>query len=160
GDYMTKWVGRLLSGALEVFQRDTASRIVYSYQSAPGSRTWSDWAVIPNPSGDTIVGTPAVGVNNDGRLFLFARGNSGKILLRTQVSRVDPTQWNAWSNFLNPAGVSMSGTPALGITDDGRLYLFVRGSDNKVYLQYQTTPGGSWLYNGYTGFGNPSGVTM
>lgn len=156
----TKWVGRLPSGALQVFKLDSTDHISYNVQSAPGAVNWSGWTQLPNPSTDSFVSDPAVGRNSDGRLFVFARAAGGNIWYNRQTTAGNATSWSGWGIFSNPSGISMVGVPAVASSSDGRLYLFVLGSDGVVHLQYQTAPNGGWLSNGYTQFGNPSGVTM
>ncbi len=156
-----RWVGKLASnGALMAFKVDTTGNVAYSYESAPGSTTWSAWGQLPNPSQQTFVGNPAVATNSDGRLFVFARSTSGVVWLSTQSSTSSATSCNNWSNFSNPSGVTMASDPAVAASNNGELFLFVRDTGGVIREQNQTTPGGAWLSSGYSQFSNPAGVTM
>lgn len=156
-----RWVGRLASnGALIAFKGDTTGNVAYSYESAPGSASWSAWGQLPNPSQETFVGAPAVATNSDGRLFVFARSSTGSVWISTQSSTSSATSWSNLSAFSNPSGVTMASDPSVTASNNGALFLFVRDTSGVVRLQYQTTPGGAWLSSGYTQFSNPTGVTM
>jgi CHAP domain len=155
-----KWTGVLSNGSVAVFKHDSSDAVSYRYQTTPGSTTWSAWTELANPSDDTIVGEPTVARNADGRLFVFARGASGKIWLLTQQTLGNATTWNAWSNFTNPSGETMVGDPAVVPQGDGSLYMFVVGASGMVRVQNQTSPGGAWVSTGYSQFSNPSGRTM
>lgn len=155
----TRQVGRLPNGALATFKLTPGSQIAYSYQSAPGSTAWSTWANLPAINGDTPVSDPSVGLNSDGRLFVFARGSSGKIWIVTQTSASStPTQWGTWSNFTPPFGNAMAGGPAVAVGGNGILYMVALDTNGRVWVQQQTAPDGPW--GTYSQFSNPGGVTM
>ena len=105
----------------------------------PGMRVWKRGL----PSGVTPVGDLALGKAADGRLEIFARGNDGHVwhLWQTKPNG----DWSAWENLsAYPKGVAVAGDPAVGKAADGRLEIFARGIDNRVWHLWQTKPNGDW----------------
>jgi hypothetical protein len=106
-----------------------------------------------------MVGDPAVAAGRDGRLYLFVRDVAGVIRLQYQTAPGGAFLTTGYTRFSNPTGITMAGDPAVALSADGRLYLFVRDTTGVVRLHYQTVANGGWLSSGYTLFGN-GGDTM
>ncbi len=85
---------------------------------------WSGWASL---GGQIDSSAPAVGVNGDGRLEVFATspGASGPELAHVWQDPHSPTDWSGWASLGAPPGQFM-GQPAVGRNADGRLEVFVR----------------------------------
>jgi hypothetical protein len=135
----TKRVGINKNDCLEAFVRYGDGNIWQTRQTEPGS-TWSSWVNI----GGAAAGDPVVAVNKDARLELFVRGSDDR--LRTQVPTVhtgscaltwDSARWQTDDTL----GVGVAGDPAVASNRDGRLQVFVRGSDNNVWYKTQHEPG-------------------
>src|SRR5262249_13133020 len=131
------------------------------YQTTPGG-AWNSngYTQFANPAGVTMVGDPAIGTNVEGRLTPSVLERDGVVQVQYQTTPGGARLSSGYTMFSNPAGSSMMGNPAIGRNNDGRQFLVVRGSDSVIHLQYQTTPGGGWLSNGYTQFANPAGISM
>jgi hypothetical protein len=80
-----------------------------------------------------------VGLNQDGRLELFAAAPDGKGLRSAQEA-----PGGAWSGFADHGEIAAS-APAVARNRDGRLEVFVVGADRAVWRSAQETPGGDWL---------------
>ncbi|MFN2466195.1 MAG: hypothetical protein ABR598_08035 [Candidatus Dormibacteria bacterium] len=80
--------------------------------------------------------------NRDGRLEAVALGQNGDIWHAWEAS-VNGT-WTQWYDLGAPSSGTFASDPAIGINPDGRLEVFVTGSDSSVYHAWQTTPGGGW----------------
>lgn len=138
-------------GRLEVFVLGTDNKFYSRRQNAVGSDIWSDWQLL-GPS--SSLPTFAVSRNLNGRIQIFFRGTDNAVRYITQTA-ANSTTWTA--ETLLGAPVTSSGSfipsePSVGINSDGRLEVFVRGSDNALYHKYQTAPGSSswsnWISRG------------
>jgi hypothetical protein len=121
-------------GRLEVFARGTDNRIWHlSQQRSDTSTEFSAWELL---AGDrTFTGAPAVARNHWSKLELFARDRDRSLLHRWQN---DPnvrtsTQWAPWSSL----GGELDGDPAAATNHDGRLEVFAVGTDGRACHIYQ-----------------------
>jgi hypothetical protein len=160
GSQWTGWVslgggfgGRLAvarggDGRLALFSRQGAScslendvwwRRQNDVNQPVSSGGWSAWASLgPSPCND-----PVVGVNQDGRLELFARASDSTVWRNAQTSSGGWT-FTGWSNL----GAAPASNPVVARNQDGRLELFARASDNTVWHNLQTAANTS----SYTGW--------
>lgn len=98
---------------------------------------WSaSWANL----GGTVTTDPAV-ATYAGTVEVIARHSDGR-LRRTQPGS------GFWIDLGGPVTTS---DPVIGVNHDGRMEIFVRGSDGTIYHNYQETPGGS--FGTWTSFG-------
>lgn len=89
--------------------------------------------------GGQLTSDPAVGMNADGRLELFARGADDTLQHVWQSDLEDG--WSGW-NTLNGA---IAGRPAVGRNADGRLEVFARAAaDNSLWHIWQINANGDW----------------
>ena len=109
------------------------------------------------PLGGKVGGDPIVGISADGRLEIFVRGNDGALwhvaqlkpngewpIVDTAVDRPDDKRPDAtWSEW-NSLGGQILGNPAIALNLDGRLEVFVRGTDQVLWHNWQTAPNGAW----------------
>ena len=89
--------------------------------------------------GGTLTTGPAVGINANGTLEVFARGSDNALYHIWQKS---PGR-SAWYNWASLGG-NLTSNPAVARNSDGRLEVFARGSDNALYHIWQTSPSGGW----------------
>jgi hypothetical protein len=137
-------------GRLQVFVIDTNNAITYKSQTSPGSSTWStSWLSLGGPiRADT---SPAVAKNSDGRLQVVIVGTNNQLYFRAQTSPGSSTWSSSW--------VSLSGTlransdPTVISNNDGRLQVFVVGTNNQLYYKTQASPGSSTWSSGWTSLG-------
>jgi hypothetical protein len=84
------------------------------------------------------MGKPAIGMNVDGRLDIFATSSSGNVFHDSQSSP-GSFQYAGWSLI----GEQKKGNPAVGQDVDGKLRVFVHGlNDNLLYEKIQQSPNG------------------
>jgi RHS repeat-associated protein len=94
-------VGINADGRLEVFARGTDGALWHNWQQpAAAGGGWSGWASLA--PGSAITSDPAVGINADGRLEVFARGTDGTLWHNRQT-----TPGNGWSGWA-PLSVAAS----------------------------------------------------
>ena len=110
---------------------------------------------LPTPSssyyllGGNLTSGPAVGINANGTLEVFARRSDNALWHIWQTS---PS--GGWSNWTSLGGNLTSG-PAVGINANGTLEVFARRSDNALWHIWQTSPSGGW--SNWTSLGEPPG---
>ena len=117
-------VGWNVSGKLEVFVRGSDDALWHKWQLTPGGN-WSAWYSL----GGTLTSSPTVDFNVDGRLEVFVRGSDGALWQRWQTTAGG--SWSGWSSLGVPSGKTLAGDPILTRNYDGRLEVFVRGSDGR-----------------------------
>jgi acylphosphatase len=94
-----------------------------------------------------IAGGPSAADAADGRIEIFVRGTDNHVWHLYQTT--PNGDWSDWEDLSTyrplPAGtLSAVGDPTAGHAADGRIEIFVRGTDNHVWHLYQTTPNGDW----------------
>lgn len=102
---------------------------------------WRGWR--PLPGGHAYTGTPAVGMNADGRLEVFARTTSGQVTHVWQ-NPGDQTSWGgALTLFRNAAS-----DPEVFNTKGGRMEVFAQAPDGTVEHSWQLQPvaGTGWAH--------------
>lgn len=106
--------------------------------------SWAPWQSL----GGTIRSNnePAVVRNSDGRLAVFVVGTNNALWYRSQISSASPTSWSGYQSL--GGTVRTNSDPAVIINSDGRLQVFVVGTDNRLYYRTQTTPGSN-TWSGY-----------
>jgi hypothetical protein len=142
-------VGQNADGRLEVFARlwSADSGLLHIWQVRPNG-TWSNWEGIGQGEVD---GQPVVGRNADGRLEVFYPGHDHQGrngLLHVWQVRPNGT-WSAPHNLGHGHLVSLTDRPtadlAVGKNADGRLEVFWRGLDNRVYhVWHDGSPDDGW----------------
>lgn len=135
-------------GRIQVFAAIAGDGRIYSRtQTVPGAGTWSDWTAIPNtglPAGEQFVSEPVAVRNWDGPLQLFARTSPGNLLYYT----VQLSPGGAFDQWRPMSGAGIS-SPNVGVNRDGRVQMFVLGSDNRVWYRTQTVPGGAHTWTNW-----------
>ncbi|WP_102127685.1 PIG-L family deacetylase [Deinococcus planocerae] len=145
---------RQSGGALSVFVRGNDGQVYLKSQLAPNGE-WGNWVGIGGPK---FTSNPAVALDRSGRLVLFVRATDGAIYT---VSQTAPNGgWGAWQSLGGSFGAGVH--PVTGANQDGRLEVFVRGSDDKLYHRWQTPSGGwgGWSKLGDVQFSGSPAVTI
>jgi len=162
-------VGRNADGRLEILVLGSNHVLYHNWQTAPNG----GWSNVWYNEGGSWLGDPAVGQNTDGRLQIFVVGadhalytkwqgtmttkqvtthsveSSHDILQPDSVPHgiitgvVPPPGWplSGWDSF----GGSFVGKPAVAQRADGRLQIFVVGTDHALYTKMQTAPNNVWF---------------
>ncbi len=169
--YVAPAVGRNQDGRMEVFAEDLwygfgsppcsgpHYEISHIWQTAP-SNGWSDWSSLFQPSCSVDLYEPYLGTNQDGRMDVFAKGSDHNVWHRWQTA--PNAGWvSNWASIGKPAGVSdVSPVMSIGRMQDGRLVVFVLGSNYEIYQNWQITSGDENNWSGWVGFGAPTGVSL
>ncbi len=146
-------VGKNDNGLLEIFTV-TSDKTLWHRKQATLGADWSNWASLGQPL-PGLNGYTAVAANKDGRLEVFCTGIDGALW---HIWQVAPNgNWSAWTSLGNPTGVSLVLLIDVHQNSDGRLEVFVAGSDNALWNIWQTKPGGNWSSWGF--LGTPPGIT-
>ncbi|HZH16963.1 MAG TPA: beta-N-acetylglucosaminidase domain-containing protein [Archangium sp.] len=120
-------------GRMEVFARGSDNAIWSNWQTKLNG-AFSGW----NSLGGGVTGRPGVGRRADGRLEVFARGTDGHIWARVQSS--PGGAMNGWYQL--PTTTTFAGDPFPVGSNNGSVWLFVRGSDN--IIRYTRETNGTW----------------
>ena len=139
-------VERNSDGRLQVFVVGTNNALYYKTQTSPGSNTWSGWNFLGG--GIAQGSSPEVAINSDGRLQVFVVGTNSALYYKTQTSSGSNTWSSSWT-YLG-GGIKADTTPAVARNNDGRLQVFVVGTNNQLYYKTQTSPGGSTWSSSWT----------
>jgi hypothetical protein len=118
------------NGFLDLFVRGTDNKI---YRNTLNGTTWSGWSEVPGHgltlSGPTTAISTASGVTF---LNLFVRGTNNHLFVNRTSNG---TMWSGWSEVpghgLTPSAPAAT---TLFLSAGNTLYLFVRGTDNKLYV--------------------------
>jgi hypothetical protein len=129
------------NGRLEVFVRGTTGDI-YT-RSWTGS--WSGWSLLGNNIGGS--GAPAA-ARNDSTVEVVARGFDDRIRYINR-SLGDGSWTGTWTSLNGPAS---SPNPTLAVNADGRMEIFMVGSDGNVYHNPQGAGGTISSFNSLGGF--------
>jgi hypothetical protein len=136
-------IGVEANGGLAVFAVGHDGTLWQAVQTAPG-KGWGSWQSIAGTPHFT--GTPAVVQNGDGLLEMFLRDTKGGMW--HNIQKTANGAWAGWQVVAAApkmkAPVTFAGDPAVAQDSDGRLEVVARGSDNDIWLNFQTTPG-TWF---------------
>jgi hypothetical protein len=118
---------------LEVFARGADNGLWHIRE--PQAGTFLPWA--PLGGVGTVVGTPAVGLNGDGRLQVFWRGANGSLMSVVQ-SGVNTATWSSPAPLL--VGEILTSDPVVARDSKGRLAVFFLGLKNEIRHIHQAAP--------------------
>jgi hypothetical protein len=124
-------------GRLQAFVVGTNNALYYKTQTAAGSSTWSSsWTSL---GGGLRASTdPAVIANDDGRLQAFVVGTNNALYYKTQTAAGSSTWSSSWTSL--GGGIKADTSPDVARNSDGRLQVFVVGTNNALYYKTQTSP--------------------
>lgn len=131
-------VSRNLDGCLEVFLRGGDGHLHHLSQQSPGAAFTTQWA----PLAGTWAQDPVPAQDQDGRLELFAFGVHGDLHVLAQTA-ANGNWWTSTADFGPPPAAGAIGRPVIARNADGRLEVFIRGADGKLYHRWQQAPGAS-----------------
>jgi hypothetical protein len=145
-------VARDVDGRLNVFVVQMTTReLWYRWQTtSSNSNQWSDgWNNLEGHWSPRRI--PAIAQNADGRLEVFMVGSDQRLHHRWQTSRNSTTGIWDWYRQWDPFGKQqwpLSSNPAVARNADGRLEVFMVGSDGQFYHTWQTSPNNSSQWSG------------
>jgi len=140
-------VGKNANGFLEIFTVATDETLWHSKQTTLGNE-WGAWTSLGQPLSG-LNGYTAVASNKDGRLEVFCTGIDGALW---HIWQIAPNgNWGAWTSLGKPTGVALVLSINVLQNSDGRLEVFMAGSDNAVWNIWQTAPNGNWSTWGFLG---------
>jgi LmbE family N-acetylglucosaminyl deacetylase len=133
-------VGVNQDGEVQVFAVDLESHDIVTSSQTAANGAFSGWKSLGNPNADngSQTGAPAVGVNDDGRLQVFAVNSGGGVSTTYQI---DNGEFSAWEDF--DGGDDVQGVPVCVTRPDGRMALFA-WTRTGIRRWWQTSPNGSW----------------
>ena len=113
---------------------DAIGTLFHKWQTSPGSTTWSSYASL---GGDIRPNTDlTLDMNRDGRLQAFVIGTNNQLYYKTQVSASSNTWSSSWTTL--GGGIKADTSPAVARNSDGRLQVFVVGTNDQLYYRTQT----------------------
>lgn len=133
-------VGKNADGCLEVFTVASDNALWHRKQTTCGV-DWGNWASLDQPF-PGLNGYTAVAANKDTRLEVFCTGIDGAIWHKWQVT--PNGTWSTWATLGHPTSVDLVLSISVHANTDGRLEVFMAGSDNALWHIWQVTPNGTW----------------
>jgi hypothetical protein len=143
------------NGRLEVFAKVGDGTLWHIYQLAPNG-PWSSWSSLAKPptTSSTSLGSST---NADGRIEVFTISEDGNLWHIWQTA--PGGSWSSWFSSGKPASDLWDSMPLIVSRNfDGRLEVFVIGTDGAFYHIWQHTPGGSW--GGWFEFATPTAALV
>lgn len=115
-----------------------ANGIVVVVAAAAGSvwigQQWQGWTNLGRPGGGAD-GRLAVARNRSGALEIFS--SAGGSLWRLVQNAATTAEWSGWISMGSPLNSGLASYVAIGTNADGRLELFVEGSDHNMWHAWQ-----------------------
>jgi hypothetical protein len=155
-------------GRLQVFIVDLNNQLYHRWQTTPNNS--SQWSNGWDPLGGPLASDPVVARNFDGRLELFkVDADDNQLYHRWQIkpnsipeTKPDGTYTSGWSDSWSPIGGYWSprARPVIAQNADGRLELFMTGTDGRLYHTWQIKPSSSneW-FTSWALIGKPDSLT-
>ncbi len=145
-------VARHTDGRLEIFVVERDTHQLYSQpQVAPNDWGQATWYWFGAPPGVRLASSPAIGRNENGWLEVFVVGSDGQLWKKVQALPRD--QWTDWLLHGAPPGVRWTSSPVVASNADGRLELFMVGTDGQLWHEWQVELNGRWSH--WRAFGSP-----
>jgi hypothetical protein len=146
------------NGSAEWFAGAANGTVRHNYQYPVNTAGWSQTRAVGNSPSD-LTGNPAVAVNPDGTLTLFARTTAGQVVHAWQ----QPGAPNGWHWGGAAGSGSLPGTPASGpaaiAAPGGAVAVFVTLGSGAVATSSQNSPGANSSWSAWTSLaGNCSGA--
>jgi hypothetical protein len=126
-------VARNHDGRLEAFAVAADGSVHHTSQTTPNGE-WSGWSSLGSAGGGLL--EPAAILGHGGGLYVFATGKDGA----TFMSHQDTGGWSAWASL----GGDATSDVTVAMNGDGRLEIFVRGTDAALWHRWEESPGGAW----------------
>ncbi len=123
--------------------------LFHKWQTSAGGSMWSSYSSL---SGDITSDTDlAIAMNNDGRLQVFVVSTNNQLYYKTQSSPNSNTWSPAWTSL--GGGIKADTSPAVARNSDGRLQVFVIGTNNQLYYKTQSSPNSNTWSPAWTSLG-------
>jgi hypothetical protein len=123
--------------------------LYHKWQTSAGGSTWSPYSSLSgNIASDTDL---AIAMNNDGRLQVFVVGTNNQLYYKTQSAPNSDTWSTAWTSL--GGGIKADTSPAVARNNDGRLQVFVVGTNNQLYYKTQSAPNSDTWSTAWTSLG-------
>ena len=95
--------------------------------------------------------SPTVARDSDGRLQVFVVGTNDQLYYKTQTAAGSSTWSSSWTSL---GGTMRTNTDPIGIANnDGRLQVFMVGTDNAMYYKTQSSPNSNTWSSSWTSLG-------
>jgi acylphosphatase len=127
-------------GRLEVFAVGTDGALHHAWQTKANGG-WSSWASLGTAGGG--LSEPRAILAHDGTLRVIAIGKDHATWMIAQ----DSGGWGDWTSL----GGDATSNPTVAKNGDGRLEVFVRGTDGALWHKWEKTLNGAW--SGWTSLG-------
>ncbi|APA96755.1 hypothetical protein NS506_02694 [Nocardia seriolae] len=123
-------------GLVRVFWRSPSSELfTATHDNVYGSLTQAPLRLTTGAAGD-----PVTAMNADGRMMVFYRGNDDSVWCIAQKSvSYGPPTYEGWLVSISLGG-RIKGVPAAVLSPDGRVRVYVRGSDDNLWVAQQPQP--------------------
>jgi hypothetical protein len=110
-----------------VFSRGNDNEVYLKSQlkANGGAEDWSVWESL----GGDIAARPAVILNSEGLIHVFAKSKDTTLVHRTQFSNETGIYWGEWENL----GGSLSGSPTAIVDSEGLIHVFGRATDRSLF---------------------------
>jgi hypothetical protein len=141
-------------GRLEVFMVMLDRQLYTVTQKVANDSTrdaWTNWIVLGGQW--SSLRRPAIATNADGRLEVFMRDADRKLQHLWQLSPSNSIRWSENWNEFSPERWPLSSDPAIERNADGRLEVFMVGSDRQLYHRWQTAANSNVWSDGWTTLG-------
>ena len=128
---------------------DVVGSLVHKRQISPGSGTWSSYESLGSgirPNSDL-----ALAMNSDGRLQAFVIGTNNQLYYKSQTGAGSSTWSSGWTSL--GGGIKADTSPAVARNSDGRLQVFVVGTNNQLYYKTQSSPNSNTWSPAWTSLG-------
>jgi hypothetical protein len=126
-------VTRNHDGRLEVFAIGNDGALHHVAQTKPNGG-WASWASLGSAGGGLT--EPRAILAHDGTLRVVAIGKDEA----TYVIAQETSGWGAWTSL----GGKATSNPSVARNGDGRLEIFVRGTDGALWHRWEKTVNGAW----------------
>ncbi|HWF11780.1 MAG TPA: hypothetical protein VG297_25105 [Bryobacteraceae bacterium] len=123
------------NGLVEVVGRGTDNAVWYV--SHPYGSPWGSFSSL----GGTVNADPSAAFDQNGIFEVFARATDNGLWYIADTAAGPPSAWTGW-NSLGAQG-TVASAPTAAVNQDGRMAVFVEGSDTAVWTIEQPTAG-SW----------------
>ena len=156
GSDSTPAIAPSADGRLELFTVGNDGALWHMWQTAPGGG-WSRWQSHGAPAEVNLQRLrPAVALSARGRLELFVVGDDAALWHRCQTA--PNGGWSRWVSHGAPELAGLMGSPVVVPSEDGRLELFVVGTDGALWHRWQTAPNAAW--SPWFSHGTPPGSSL
>ena len=131
------------TGRLEAMALGKDGNVYMNWQTSPGGGWFTTKAWTSAGGNGNLAQTPALALDAKGRLEAMALGKDGNVYMNWQTS-VGGNWANsgAWTSVGGSGNIASS--PVVALDGQGRLEAIALGKDGNVYINWQTSPGGSW----------------